>query len=272
MELTFTPDMLQLFAEGGTGEAPAAEGITGDNTSSPAAEETEDVDGEFAKLTAKGGKFHEAYAKANQNAFNKRYATFKDTEAKAQRFSDFIETVAMRYPNVDASDIDALEKAFVNDTRFSDKKAYETGEDVEKLAKADADSLELKKLRAKNAAEARKKAQEKTALEFRDNLVAQEKEMKKSFPDFNLDQELENPKMWDKLKRGEPLKEAYVALHYDELQKKVATDARTATVNSIAQGSNRVNESSASKSAPAASTTDFSGMSRAEFMKIFNSR
>ena len=263
-------EALQLFAEG-TGESPAAEGTTGE-TALPAAEGVEDIDGEYAKLTGKGGKFYEAHQKATQNLINQRFAKARETELKAQRQSDLIATIAMRYPNVDETDLDALETAFINDTRFSDRKAFETGEDVEKIAKADANELELNRLKAKDKAEKARKAQEKTAMEFRSNLLAQEKEMKKTFPDFDLDKELDNPKMWEKLKRGEPLKDAYVALHYDELQKKVAVDARTATVNSIAQGSTRVNESSASKSAPAASKTDFSGMSRAEFMKIYNSR
>lgn len=261
---------LQLFAEG-TGESPAAEGTTGE-TALSAAEGVEDIEGDFAKLTGKGGKYADAYQKATQNLINQRFAKARETESKAQRQSDLIATFAMRYPGVDATDLDALEEAFINDTRFSDRKAFETGEDVEKIAKADANELELNRLKAKDKAEKAKKAQEKTAMEFRSNLLNQEKEMKKTFPDFDLDKELDNPKMWEKLKRGEPLKDAYVALHYDELQKKVAVDARTATVNSIAQGSTRVNESSASKSAPAASKTDFSGMSRAEFMKIYNSR
>ena len=263
-------EALQLFAEG-TGESPAAEGQAGE-TAPSAAEEVEDIEGDFAKLTGKGGKYAEAYQKATQNLINQRFAKARDTEAKAHRQSDFIETIAMRYPNVDASDIDALEAAFINDTRFSDRQAFETGEDVEKLAKVDADQLELKKLKAKNAAEKQAKAKKQAAIEFRSNLVAQEAEMKKAFPDFDLDKELDNPKMWAKLTRGEPLRDAYVAVHYDELQKKIATDAKTATVNSIAQGSTRVNESSASKGAPAATKTDFSRMSRADFMKIYNSR
>ena len=267
----FNAALLQLFGEGdGAGDAPSAEG-NGENTT-PAAAEQVDVEGEFASLIGKDGKYADAFQKQMQKSFNQRYAKFKDTETKAQRFGDFIETVAMRYPDVDASDIDALEQAFINDTRFSDKRAYETGEDVEKLAKNDANELELKRLRARDKAEKERKAQAKTAEEFRARLAAEEAEMKKTYPDFDLNTELRDKRMWEKLKRGEPMRDAYVSLHYDELIKKAVEDTKAATVSSIASGKTRVNEGSASSAAPAASKVDFRNMSRAEFMKFYNSR
>lgn len=269
----FDADLLQLFAEGGDGAgvAPAAEGTTGADTS-PAAGETEDIEGDFAKLIGKGGKYADAYQKQMQKSFNKRYAPLKEAEARAQRLDGFAQTVAMRYPNVDATDIDALEDAFTNDTRFHDKRAYETGEDAQNLLEAEKKDMRLAKLEAKDKAEKARKVQAETAEKFRASLMAQEAEMKKAYPDFDLNKEVKNPKMWEKLRRGEPLRDAYIALHHDELLAKAVSDTKAATVNSIAAGTTRVSEGASTASAPSVTKTDFSKMSRKEFMKFYNSR
>ena len=264
--------LLQLFAEGGdgTGAPPAAEGQAG--VAPDAAGQEETAEEAFARFTQKYGEDAKPLRDHHQKNFGKKYATFKETEAKAQRFSEFIETVAMRYPDIDATDIDALEKAFIGDTRFSDRRAFETGEDVEKLAKNDANELELKKLRAKEAAETKRKTQAATAEAFRARLAAEDTEMKKTYPDFDLNTELKDKRMWEKLKRGEPMRDAYIALHHDELLKKAIGDTKAATVNSIASGATRVTEGASSTAVPAAAKTDFRKMSRAEFMKFYNSR
>lgn len=268
----FNAALLQLFAEGGngTGESPAAEGTTGVAPAAAGQEET--AEEAFAKFTQKYGEDAKPLRDHHQKNFGKKYATFKETEARAQRLDGFLKTVAMRYPDVDASDTDALEEAFINDTRFHDKRAYETGEDAKTLLDAEKKDMRLAKLEAKDKAEKAQKAQAEAAEKFRANLAAQEKEMKKAYPDFNLTDELKNPKMWDKLRRGEPLRDAYIALHHDELLQKAIGDTKTATVNSIASGTSRVSEGASSASVPAVSKTDFSKLSRKEFMKIYNSR
>lgn len=263
-------EWLQLFGEApASGEAPAAE-VTGDTTA-PAAEETEDVEGDFAKLTSKGGKYAEAYQKQMQKAFDKRYKGFKETEAKAIRLDDFVKTVAMRYPNVDASDLDALEEAYMSDTRFHDKRAWETGEDAKALAEAEKKDLELRKLKAQNEAEKQRKKQAELTEQFRAKLAQQEKDLKKDFPDLDIVEEIKNPKMWEKLRRGEPLRDAYIAIHHDELLKAAVEGAKTAVVDSIARGNTRPKEGSSSASVPVQANTDFANLSKKDFMKIWNS-
>ena len=265
-------DLLQLFAEGGdgSGEAPAAE-VTGADTS-PAAEETEDLEGDFAKMVGKGGKYADAYQKQMQKSFNKRYAPLKEAEARAQRLDAFAKTIAMRYPGVDASDPDALEEAFLNDTRFHDKRAYETGEDAKSLLEAEKKDLELAKLKAKDKAEKVQKEKEAKAKQFRESLIAQEKELVKEYADFNYDEEIKNPEMRKKLLDGYSLRDAYRSVHYDELMAKAVTDAKTATVNSLASGSARPSEGAAAPSVPSTTKIDYTNMSDKEFMELYNKK
>lgn len=279
--------LLQLFAEGGgAGDTPATEGEVGDNVHyagtqksatgslgeppSAAAVQTEDLEGEFAALIGKDGKYADAYRKQMQKSFNKRFAAFKDTEAKALRLDGFMKTVAMRYPEVDASDPDALEEAFLNDTRFYDDRA-KTGEDAA-LPQAEKKDMKLERLEAETEKQKKLKAREDLAKRFRAGLAVQEIQMKKAFPNFNFAEEIKNPRMWEKLSRGESLRDAYIAIHHDELLANAVSGAKKATVSSIAHGSARVSEGAASISVPTVTRTDFSKLSRKEFMDIYNQK
>lgn len=268
----FYADLLQMFAEGGdgTGESPAAEGTTG--VAPAAAEQEETAEEAFAKFTEKYGENAKPLKDHHQKNFGKKYATFKETEARAQRLDGFLKTVAMRYPGVDASDPDALEDAFLNDTRFHDKRAYETGEDAKSLLEAEKKDLELARLQAKDKAEKAQKEREAKAKQFRDDLMAQEKELKKDYPDFSYDQEIKNPEMRKKLLDGYSLRDAYRSIHYDELMAKAVTDAKTATVNSIASGSTRPSEGARAAAVPSTTKIDYANMSDKDFMDLYNKK
>ena len=258
---------LQLFAEGGdgAGDAPAAED-TGD-TNTPAAEE--DIEGDFAKLTAKGGKYADAYQKQMQKAFNKRFSEFKNSEKELTRLKDFRSAVATRY-NVDAEDTDALENAFMSDERFYTKEAFE-GEDAKALIERDKSNLKTARLEAQVKAENERRAMEEAMREFHEKLSREEAELKKTYPDLDLDEELKNPKMRKKLRDGDSLEEAYEAVHHKELVKKAAESARAATVNSIEANGHRPAEGSASGAIAATPTVNYKDMSDRDFMKLYDS-
>lgn len=272
MSNKFYADLLQLFAEGGdgAGESPAAEGTTGVAPAAAGQEET--AEEAFAKFTEKYGEDAKPLRDHHQKNFGKKYATFKETEARAQRLDGFLKTVAMRYPGVDASDTDALEEAFLNDTRFHDKRAYETGEDAKTLLDAEKKDMELAKLKAKDKAEKAQKEREAAAKKFHEKIVAEEAELKKKYPDFSFEEEIKNPEMRKKLGSGYSLEDAYRSVHYDEFMKKAVTDAKAATVNSIASGSTRPSEGAASPAVPSTTKVDYSKMSDKEFMEIYNQK
>ena len=268
----FYADLLQLFADGGagTGESPAAEGTTGEAPAAAGQEET--AEEAFARFTEKYGEDAKPLRDHHQKNFGKKYATFKETEARAQRLDGFMKTVAMRYPDVDATNPDALEEAFLNDTRFHDKRAYETGEDAKTLLDAEKKDMELAKLRAKDKAEKVQKEKEAAAKRFHEQIIAQEKELKKKYPDFSFEEEIKNPEMRKKLGGGYSLEDAYRSVHYDEFLQKAVTDAKAATVSSIASGSTRPSEGAAAAAAPSTAKVDYSKMSNEEFMEIYNKK
>ena len=267
---------LQLFSESGAasdgaGAAPAAEGTegtTGENTAAAAGQE--DVFSEFEALTAKDGKYAEAFQKKLQQSFNKRYAEFKETEGKAERLEKFKNAVASDYADVDANDIDALEKAYLTDARRFADKAFETGKTAQELAKDDYMSRKLKEYEEREATEKARRAKEAEARKFYGAVARQERDMMKKYAGFNLETELQNNAFRAMVKSGVPLEDAYFAVHRADLMQKAVNDAKNATIQTIAQRGTRETESAAGGTPPAVSKVDFSTLSRKEFMKIFN--
>lgn len=264
--------LLQLFAEGGDGSGapPAAEGTTGAAPAAAGQEET--AEEAFAKFLEKYGEDAKPLTDHHQKNFGKRYAALKETEAKAQRLEEFQKTVARRYPNANAEDVDALEQAFLSDARFFSEEALAKGRTAEDLAAEELRNVEFERLKASEKQRKTRETQEKKARAFSDRLAAEEAELKKTYPDLDMEKELQNPKMREKLLRGESLEDAYHAIHHKELMQKAVADTKAATVSSIASKGTRVPEGASSASVPSTAKQDFSKMSREEFMKLYRSR
>ncbi len=266
--------LLQLFAEGGegiSGEAPAAEVQTGEDTPADAAQE-ETAEDAFASFVQKYGSDAKPLTEYMQKSFNQRFKPLKESEAKAQRLDAFREVVAKQYPHVKADDIDALEDAFLSDSRFYEARAMETGDDPKNLAEREKLQLKVSRLEAKEKQEKEQKEVAAKAKAFRDRLTSEEKAMKKAYPDFNLDAEMQNPKLRQMLLRGESLEVANHALHHKDIVQKMVSAAKSATVQSIESGSTRPAEGAAAAAAPSTAKVDYSTMSDEEFMQLYNSK
>lgn len=272
--------LLQLFGEGegDAGAAPAAEGTTGASPA-PAAEENISAEDAFKSFIEKYGEDAEPLKKHHEKNFSKRYKAFKETESKVQRLEDFRKKVAERYPNAKADDLDSLEEAFIGDARYYRDRAYEEGKDADEMAaeavkdhrNAKRDKR-LEELEAANQAEQAKKRMEANAKQFYDRLGEEEKELKKKFADFNLEEELKNPRFKQMLVSGGlSLEEAYTVLHHADIVKKTAEDAKAATVSSIASKGTRVKEGASAATVPSTSAIDYQNMSDRDFMKLYNS-
>lgn len=227
---------LQLFAEGGDG-GTGTEGATAENampaTSKtaknpladvkygiqdvPAAEvqpentdEGVDLDAEFEELIK--GKYKEQYNKRTQDTIQKRLKSSKETVDKYNELSPTLDMLAKKY-GVDVNDINALNKAIVEDDSYYEQEALEKNMSVEQL-KA------IRKMERENA-ELRKQVQEQSIKENADKLYAswlnQAESLKTVYPTFDLDTEIKNPKFVDLLKSNIDVRTAYEVLHKDEI-------------------------------------------------------
>ncbi len=253
--------ILQLFAEGeGTGEAPAAEVETGE-AAPAAAEQDIDYDAEFALLTKKGGKYEKPYQKQMQKAFNKRFSEFKERERLTARLEAFKDTVAKRYSNVDASDLDALEEAFRAESKMTEERAPRNGEIEEKLGRLFSERL----------AALQRAASAKEAKQFYDRLCREESELKERYSDFDLARELKDARFKEALLiKNTTLEDAYWLVHRADLIKEVARAARDGAISHIASRGMRAPEGATSPTLPQSARIDYANMSDAAFMELYN--
>lgn len=160
-------------------------------------------------------------------------------------------------------DYAALAKKVTDDNRFYEKKALETGDSVETVKKMDRQEAELNRYRQQEAQnlEVRKKENHFA------NLYRQGEEMKKRFPGFDLQKELENPVFYrmTSMEVNIPVESAYYAVHRAEIQsaqaKVVAEQTAKQMANSIRSNAARPDESG-SRQGSSTVTFDYSKASR----------
>lgn len=235
---------LQLFAEGGastggTGDGgTSAEGAMGVNESAakaqkgaknplstvkygvqgkeeaPASEvqkvSTEDRNAKFEELIK--GEYKDLYDARVQDTIQKRLKGSKEISDKYNALTPTLELLARKY-GVDASDINALNKAIEDDDTFFEEEALEKGVSVEHLK-------ELRKVQRENAefkkAEEARKNKEQVDRAFA-QLVEQEKQAKSVYPNLDLKTELQNENFQRLISSGIDVKTAFEVIHKDEI-------------------------------------------------------
>ena len=237
---TFIPMLsLQIFAEGaGDGGAAQGSGATAgaaaqqtkgaksnpladvkygiQEEAAPAAEvqQTTDVqtdpEAEFEKLIK--GQYKAQYDARMQDTIQKRLKGTKDTVDKYNALQPVLEILAKKH-GVDASDIDALQKAIEADDSYFEEEALKQGMSVQQFK-------EFRKIQQENA-DLKAQMQEQQTKDNANKLYAgwmnQAEETKKVYPGFDLRTEMANPKFMELLKSNIDVRTAYEVLHKDDI-------------------------------------------------------
>ena len=268
---------LQLFAEGagdgGTGsagETGATEAAAVSQTSITDADGTTattiDREAEFERLIK--GEYKDLYDSRMQDTIQKRLKGQKETVDKYEALAPTLETLAKKY-GVDASDIDALNKAIEEDDAYYEEEALEKGITVEQLKefkKMERENAELKKLRdEKNAKEA---AEQKVA-----SWMEESKQVKAIYPQFDLKSELQNPKFVDLLRvPGVDVRTAYELTHKDEIiagaMQFTAKTVEKKIADKIAANGARPTENGLNSQSASLTKSDVSQLSKADILDI----
>ena len=216
---------LQLFGEGtGGGDGgTGAEGATGvsataavsqTGVTTPAAEveaaPAEDRNAKFEELIK--GEYKDLYDARVQDTIQKRLKGTKETVDKYNALSPTLEMLGKKY-GVDATDIEALNKAIEEDDSYYEEEALEKNISVQQLK-------EIKKMERENA-DLKRQMAEQSRQENANKLYArwmQESEATKAvYPSFNLQAEMQNPRFTDLLRNNVDVRTAYEVLHKDEI-------------------------------------------------------
>jgi hypothetical protein len=269
---------LQLFAEGGSGDGgTGSAGATGE-TGTAAVSQTSitDADGttatnidreaEFEKLIK--GEYKDLYDARMQDTIKNRLKGQKETVDKYEALAPTLETLAKKY-GVDASDINALNKAIEEDDAYYEEEALEKGVTVEQLKqfkKMERENVELKKLRdEKNAKEA---AEQKVA-----GWMEESKQVKAIYPQFDLRNELQNPQFADLLRvPGVDVRTAYELTHKDEIiagaMQFTAKTVEKKIADKIAANGARPTENGLNSQSASLTKSDVSQLSKADILDI----
>ena len=239
---------LHLFDGGDGGGAPAAgaeagsqasvvssQATTGDNSTPAAAgqenEQTpEQLAEEFQELTK--GKYKDAYDKDFQQRFQKLFdQRFKGVKADQERLSSYqpiIDTLSARYGITDG-DMGKLSQAIDSDQSLWEEAAEEAGLTVEQYRRVQRMEMENQRLKAAQ----RETIQHQMAQQQMQVWQGQIQQVQQSYPDFNLEAEMQNPAFQAMLRAGASIQNAYEATHIDQIKAALAQQTAKSTEKKV---------------------------------------
>ena len=218
------------------------------------------------------------YNKQMQAVVQSRLKSAKGAEEHLAKITPALELLARKHGlNPENIDYDALAKKISDDDSYYEDKALQMGTSVETAKKID--QQERDTARQKKAEEL--SIQEQKMRNHFMSLENQAVEMQKVVPNFDLQTELKNPAF---LRMTSPnvgisVRDAYYAVHHDEMQAAAMQATAKATAqkisNNIQAGQRRPDENGISGQAPSATIFDYSKASaeqRAAFKKDLRER
>ena len=207
----------------------------GDNNASPAdagqeAQKTpEQIQAEFQKMIR--GEYKDAYTKEFQRQFNARFKDAKATQERLDSYQPIIDMLSSRY-NISDGDMGKLSSAIRSDRAIWAEAAEAAGLTVEQFQRVQDSELERQRLQAENdrlRAAQRQSIQNQMAQRQMEVWNGQVEELKKDYPDFNIEVELANPAFSAMLRAGSSVRNAYEAAHLEEIKQSLvqATTQKT---------------------------------------------
>lgn len=187
------------------------------------------------------GKYKADFDKRMQAAIKRRVGDLKALEAENAKMRDALSIAMQRYGTKEG-DYEALTNALIEDDAYLEKEAYEKGIDKDTLRTMKRMEHENERLKA-NQIELERKASAEMAYQ---KLLAEQEEVLKVYPNFNIDAEVTNPQFESLVRNGVDLKTAYEVVHHNEIlpqAMKFASDkAREDVAKTVASGLQRPSE------------------------------
>lgn len=207
------------------------------------------------------------YNKQMQAVVQARLRSAKSAEENLAKLTPALEVLARKH-NLDPAnmDYDALSAAISDDGQFYEDKALEMGVSIETAKKIDQEERDTAR---RQREEARTLEQQKIQQHIQ-KLEQQGEALKKTFPNFDLRTELQNPAFarMTSPNVGISVEDAYYAIHRNEIQtaamQVTAQKAAQKISNSIQSGQRRPAEAGTSGQAPSVTTFDYRQASKEE--------
>ena len=218
---------------------------------------------------------YEAFIKENkdlddariQKIVQNRLKNSKETVEKYEALTPTLEILAKKY-GVDASNIEALNKAIEEDDSYFEEEALEKGISVEQLK-------EIRKMERENA-DLRRQMEEQNRKENANKLysqwMSQAEQAKSVYPSFDLKKEMQNPQFRNLLQSNVDVKTAFEVIHKDEIipaaMQYTAKAVEQKITNKIIANGARPTENGNSSQGAAQSKSDVSQLTKADRAEI----
>lgn len=227
--------------------------------------QTLDRNAEFEKLIK--GDYKDLYDAKVQDIVKNRLKGSKETVDKYNALAPTIEMLAKKY-GVDASDIQALNRAIEEDDSYYEEEALEKGVTVE--------HLKFQRRLEKENAELKRQMQEQEARENGAKLYArwmdEAKSAKAVYPGFDLKAEMQNQQFVDLLRANVDVRTAYEVIHKDEIipaaMQFTAQAVEKKLTNNIIAGGRRPAENGTSSQSAARTKSDVSQLTKDDIAEI----
>ena len=224
-----------------------------------------DRNAEFERLIK--GEYKDLYDAKMQDTIQKRLKSSKETVDKYNELTPTLEMLAKKY-GVDASDIQALNKAIQEDDSYYEEEALEKGISVQQLKEIRRMERENANLKAQMEAAQRQENGKKLYAAW----MQQADEAKKVYPSFDLRAEMNNPKFVDLLRSNIDVRTAYEVLHKDDIirgaMQFTAQAVESKLAKKVASNGSRPSENGMSSQSAAVVKSDVSQLSKADRAEI----
>lgn len=162
------------------------------------------------------GEYKQDFEKRVQSIVADRLKGRDADRQKAEQMAPILEALAQKYGK-DATDLQGIVQAVQGDNSLFEDEANRMGVPVDVFRNMK--TLEAENQRMKAAQQ--KSAEERALHDHFQKIATQAEEMKQAFPGFDLQAELQNPLFmkWTSPQYGMSVKDAYFAIHHDEIQK-----------------------------------------------------
>ncbi len=249
--------LLEALSDDGAPQAEIAKADTETDAQShtDADKKSADKEAEFEKLIK--GEFKEQFEQRIKNNLNRRFKESSALKAKAAQSEQIIAKLMDKLGITSADELSAM---------------IESDGSSNRAPKADIDAAErIRALEYENEL----MRQQREALVMEQTVKAWMKDgekLKESYPDFSIEAEAQNPEFVKLLKGGAGLRNAYLAMHHDEIMKtlveKAAQEAQEKTAESIRLRGQRPLENGMSGRSTALFKTDVAGLTAAQRAEI----
>lgn len=213
------------------------------------------------------GKYKKDYNKAVNKIVRQRLKGTKQQLDEAtntlEAMQPMLNVLAGKY-KVDANNIEAIVDSVERDNAMLEDEALERGMDVDTLRQIKAMEYENNRLKQ----EQQQSFEEQQRRENFDRIAHEAEELKTIYPNFDLEEEFDNPEFVKMLEFGFSVKNAFESLHLEELQnmtnEAIASEAAKRVVNSVKAGQKRPSENGVNSVAGSKVAKDIESLSQQE--------